>query len=107
MTQRVFLPLIFFLVSGAAHATEWSPPAAQFVTATPREMCLAGGIAAMIALGLASFFLAGRIVERTHVALALLIVLIGGFCLLALYGLTGREYPAASALVVLGLIGLF
>ena len=61
----------------------------------------------MMALGLASFFLIGRVAERTHVALALLGVLIGGFCLFALYGLAGHEYPAAGAFVVLGLIGMF
>ncbi len=60
----------------------------------------------MIPLGLASFFLLGRIAERTHVALALLAVLVGAFCRFALYGLAAREYTAAGALVVLGLIGL-
>jgi len=45
--------------------------------------------------------------EFTHVALALLTVLIGAFCLFTLYGLAGREDPAAGALVVLGLIGVF
>ena len=60
-----------------------------------------------MALGLASFFFSGRIAERTHVALTLLAVLTGGFCLFVLYGLAGREYPAAGALMVLGLIGLF
>ena len=70
-------------------------------------MFLAAAIAAMIACGLTSFFLAGRTSERTHVALAMLVVLIGAFCLFTLFGLAGRDYPALGALVVLGLIGLF
>jgi len=37
----------------------------------------------------------------------MLVVLIGGFCLFALFGLVGREIPVAGALVLLGLIGLF
>jgi len=61
----------------------------------------------MMALGIGNFFLLGRIAARTHVALALLIVLIGAFSLFTLYGLAGREDPIAGALVVLGLIGLF
>jgi prepilin signal peptidase PulO-like enzyme (type II secretory pathway) len=70
-------------------------------------MFLAAGIGAMVMCGLTSFFLAGRVTERTHVALAMLVVLIGGFCLFALFGLVGREIPVAGALVLLGLIGLF
>jgi hypothetical protein len=106
MRNGVLLALLFVLV-GAAHAEELPPTLAGFAAATPRETLLAAGIAIMMALGLASFFLLGRIGERTHVALALLAVLVGAFCLFALYGLAGREYPAAGAVVVLGLIGLF
>ena len=54
-----------------------------------------------------SFLLAGRVTERTHVALAMIVVLIGGFCLFTLFGLVGREIPVVGCLVVLGLIGLF
>jgi len=54
-----------------------------------------------------SFFLAGCVTERTHVALAMLVVLIGGFCLFTLFGLVGRETPVVACLVLLGLIGLF
>jgi hypothetical protein len=61
----------------------------------------------MIACGVTSFFLAGRVTERTHVALAMLVVLIGSFCLFTLFGLVGREIPVAGSLVLLGLIGLF
>jgi len=45
--------------------------------------------------------------ERTHVALAMLVVLVGGFCLFTLFGLVGREIPVAGSLVLLGVIGLF
>src|SRR2546423_14801392 len=102
-------PLLAVLVvlAGAAHAADWSPAPAEFATATPRETFLAAGITGMMTIGLASFFLAGRIMERTHVALALLSVFVGGFCLFVLYGLSGREYPIAGALVVLGPIALF
>jgi len=106
MRNRVLCLLIFMFI-GASHAAAAAPVSAEFVGPTPRETLLAAGIAAMMALGLASFFLIGRVAERTHVALALLGVLIGGFCLFALYGLAGHEYPAAGAFVVLGLIGMF
>ena len=106
--MRKSIPLaLFFVLAGAAHAGELSPTPAGFIAATPRETFLAVCIATIMALGLGSFFLLGRIAERTHVALALLAVLIGAFCLFTLYGLAGREDPAAGALVVLGLIGLF
>ena len=61
----------------------------------------------MIGCRMTSFLLAGRVTERTHVALAMIVVLIGGFCLFTLFGLVGREIPVVGCLVVLGLIGLF
>ena len=61
----------------------------------------------MVGCALASFFLAGRVSERTHVALAMLIALIGGFSLLTLLVPAGRVIPLAGALIVLGLVGLF
>lgn len=76
-------------------------------TLSAREAFLAAAIAAMVGCGLASFLLSGRVAERTHVALALIVVLIGGFCLLTLFGLSGREFPVAGVGVVLGLVGLF
>jgi len=106
MRINVFLAL-FFVLRGVARAAESSPTPAGFAAATPRETFLAVCIATMMALGLGGFFLLGRIAERTHVALALLAVLIGALCLFTLYGLAGREDPAAGALVILGLIGLF
>jgi hypothetical protein len=54
-----------------------------------------------------SFLLAGRVSPRTHVALAVLGVLIGGFSLLVLSGLAGRETPLLGVIVLLLLIGLF
>jgi CHASE2 domain-containing sensor protein len=79
----------------------------EVVVLTPRETFLAVAIAAMIGCGLVSFFLAGRVTARTHVALAMLIALIGGFSLFALLGPLGQENPAIGALIILALIGLF
>jgi CHASE2 domain-containing sensor protein len=79
----------------------------QAVALTPRETFLAVAIAAMIGCALVSFFLTGRVTARTHVALAMLIALIGGFSLFALLGPLGQENPAIGALIVLALIGLF
>lgn len=93
--------------AGSARAADVAAAASDPVAATPREMFLAAGIGAMITCALTSFFLAGRVTERTHVALAMLVVLIGGFCLFVIFGLVGREIPIAGFLVVLGLIGLF
>jgi len=89
-------------VARAADAAESLP-----LPVTERERFLAIAISAMMACALASFFLSSRISERTHVALALLVVLIGGFCLFALFGLAGAEHPVISVLVILGLIGMF
>jgi uncharacterized membrane protein len=93
--------------AGSARAADVAAAASDPVAATPREMFLAAGIGAMITCAVTSFFLAGRVTERTHVALAMLVVLIGGFCLFVIFGLVGREIPIAGFLVVLGLIGLF
>ena len=68
---------------------------------------MAAGVGAMILVGLASFLLAGRIAERTHVALALLIVLIGGFSLLGLLVALGHANALVAVAVLAGLIGLF
>ncbi len=106
MRNSILLAL-FFVLAGAARAAELSPTPAGFAAATPRETFLAVCIAIIMTLGIGSFLLLGRVAARTHVALALLTVLIGAFCLFTLYGLAGREDPTAGALVVLGLIGLF
>jgi len=99
--------VVLAVFSGSARAADVAAAASDPVSATPREAFLAAGIGTMIACGVTSFFLAGRVTERTHVALAMLVVLIGGFCLFTLFGLVGREIPVAGSLVLLGLIGLF
>jgi hypothetical protein len=98
---------VLSVLARPVHAAEMSPSILDRTPITPREMFLAAGIGAMVVCGVTSFFLAGHVTERTHVALAMLVVLIGGFCLFALFGLVGREIPVAGALVLLGLISLF
>ena len=98
---------VLAVLAGPASTAELAGSASDPVSATPREMFLAAGIAAMIACGLTSFFLAGRVTQRTHVALAMLVVLIGGFCLFTLFGLVGHEIPLVGCLVFLCLVGLF
>jgi CHASE2 domain-containing sensor protein len=98
---------VLVVLAGPAWTAELAASTSDPVSATPREMFLAAGIAAMIACGLTSFFLAGRVTQRTHVALAMLVVLIGGFCLFTLFGLVGQEIPLVGCLVFLCLVGLF
>jgi hypothetical protein len=99
--------IVWAVFAGSARAADVAAGACDPVLATPRETFLAAGIGAMIACGMTSFFLAGRVSERTHVAVAMLVVLVGGFCLFTLFGLIGREIPVVGSLVLLGLIGLF
>jgi hypothetical protein len=98
---------VLAVLSGSARAVEISSSILDPAPITPRESFLAAGIGAMVACGVTSFFLAGRVTERTRSALGALVVLIGGFCLFTLFGLVGREIPVAGSLVFLGLIGLF
>jgi CHASE2 domain-containing sensor protein len=98
---------VLVVLAGPAWTAELAASTSDPVSATPREMFLAAGIAAMIACGLTSFFLAGRVTQRAHVALAMLVVLIGGFCLFTLFGLVGQEIPLVGCLVFLCLVGLF
>src|SRR5712692_8951652 len=93
--RKSILLALFFVLAGAARAAELSPTPAGFAAATPRETFLAVCIAIMMALGIGSFFLLGRIAERTHVALALLTVLIGAFCLFTLYWPAAKTPPPA------------
>jgi hypothetical protein len=37
----------------------------------------------------------------------MLVVLIGAFCLVTLFGMVGQKYPPAGAAVLLGLIAVF
>jgi hypothetical protein len=99
--------LLLVVLAASARAAQAAVIPADLELVTPREAFLAAALGAMMAVALASFFLAGRVSERTHVALAILVVLIGAFPLLILFGSLGRSYPIAGAFVVLGLIGLF
>jgi hypothetical protein len=74
---------------------------------SPHEAFLAAGIGATTVCSLVSVFLRGRVAERMHVALAMLVVLIAAFCLFTLFGMVGQKYPPAGAAVLLGLIALF
>jgi hypothetical protein len=105
--HRAATSILLTMLAGSARAAEVSASGPDPGVATPREAFLAAAIGVMVACGLTSFFFAGRVSERTHVALAMLVVLIGGFSLFTLFGLLGREYPAVGAVVVLALIGLF
>src|SRR6201993_5665144 len=92
---------VLAVLAGPAGTAELAASAPDPVSATPREMFLAAGIAAMITCGLTSFFLAGRVTQRTHVALAMLVVLIGCFCLFTLFGLGWPEIPFGGCLAFL------
>jgi hypothetical protein len=99
--------LLAVVAAGSAGAAAAAPSGAGTGEISQREAFLAAAIAAMVACGLLGFFLAGRVSQRTHVALALLVVLIGGFALLTLFGPAGGETPLAGGLILFGLIGLF
>jgi hypothetical protein len=109
--QKIFgivLVIVFFLMlTQLSLASGDVTSISELVNLTPREAFLEIAIAAMIACALISFLLNGRASERVHVALAMLIVLIGTFCLFTVFGLAGREDSTAGAVVLLGLIALF
>jgi hypothetical protein len=105
--HNAIIGVVLAVFGGEARAVEVATGTPEPPSATAREMFLAAGIGAMIACGVMSFLLVGRVTERTHGALAALVVLIGSFCLFTLFGLVGREIPAVGSLVLLGLIGLF
>jgi hypothetical protein len=84
-----------------------APVVADSGAITQREAFLAAAISGMILCGLISFFLAGRVTQKTHIALALLVALIGGFSLLVLFGLAGGGTPLVGGLLLFALIGLF
>jgi hypothetical protein len=107
MPNIVIVFALSMLAAAATAADILLPGALDWAAATPRECFLAAAIGAMITCGLASFLLFGRVTERTHVALAMLVVLIGAFGLFTLFGLATREIPAVGALVLLALLGLF
>jgi hypothetical protein len=94
------------LLAGPAMAQD-APFTISSAPLTGRETFLAIVIVAMMLCGLASFFLAGRVAERTQNAFAMFVVLIGGFGLLVLFGWLVYDYPIAAVGFVLLMIGLF
>src|SRR5260221_9926565 len=106
VTGRTALTFLTVLIDiGPSAAQQPLKPLSDSVTG--RETFLAITIVAMMLCGLISFLLVSRISERTHVALAMLAVLIGGFGLLVLFGGLFYESPIAAVVVLLLLIGLF
>ncbi len=97
------------LLVGASCAAAWAQELPQPLHDAPagRELFLAVAVMAMMLCGIVSFVLLGRASERTHVALAMLGVLIGGFALLVLFGGLAYENPVAAVVVVLLLVGMF
>jgi hypothetical protein len=104
-TVAGLLFVLALLCCGPVLAQELPKPLSDPVTG--REAFLAVVIVAMMFGGLVSFFLFGRVSEKTHVALALLSVLAGGFSLLVLFGSFLYENPVAAIFVLLLLIGMF
>lgn len=94
------------LLAGPATAQD-APFTLSNAPLTGREIFLAVVIVAMMLCGVASFFLAGRAAERTQVAFAMFVVLIGGFGLLVLFGGLIYDYPLAAVGIVFLLIALF
>lgn len=74
---------------------------------TGREVFLGVLIGVMILCGLLSWLLYGRVSERTHVALAMFVVLAGAFGLLVLLGGVLHREPIAAILLFLLLLALF
>jgi hypothetical protein len=103
MTRAVVL---LVLLAGPAAAQD-APFTVSRIPLTGRESFLAILIVAMMLCALASFFLAGRVAERTQTAFAMFVVLIGGFGLLVLFGGLIYDYPIAAVGLVFLLIGLF
>jgi hypothetical protein len=98
------LLLLYPLFCGFSWAQQPLKPLAD--PATGREAFLAATIGAMMLCGVASFLALGRASERTHVALAMLVVLIGGFGELVLFGRFLYENPVAAVIVLLLMIGM-
>jgi hypothetical protein len=100
---------------GLALGLLWIAPAAAqdastslfIAPLTGRETFLVIAIGAMMCCALASFALAGRVSERTQIGLALLVVLVGGFCLFMVFAAAAYAHPLGAVLLVALLIGLF
>jgi uncharacterized membrane protein YfcA len=74
---------------------------------TGREVFLGVVIGVMVLCGLLSRLLYGRASERTHVALAMFVVLAGAFGLLVLLGGVLHREPLAAIFLFLLLLALF
>jgi Flp pilus assembly protein TadB len=91
--------------SNAALAQDMPTPLSD--PPTRRELFLAAVILAMMLCGLASFLLLGRVAERTHVALAMMAMLAGGFGLFVLFGGALYENPIVASGAILLLTAFF
>jgi drug/metabolite transporter (DMT)-like permease len=99
---------VFAVASGGTGlAAEPGPIATPDSLAADRDGFFGAAIVVMMLCGLASYFLQGRASEKTHVALASLVVLVGAFALLVLFGPSLHSAPWAAALIIVALIGLF
>jgi hypothetical protein len=101
------LAALGMLFAGVVSAAETTPISAAEVSIAPLEQALAGAIGLMMICALASALLVGRASERTHVALAMVVVLVGGFAMLVLFGGFLYRFPLAAVAAVIVLTGLF
>lgn len=102
---RVAVALFSAALCGGAQAQQLPQPTSAELTG--REQFLAVIVGTMMLCAILSFVIRGRVSERTHVALALFVVLIGGFGLLVLFGGMLYQVPVAAALILLLLVGMF
>ena len=98
------------LVDGLA-ASVGDPETADAADSGPdllshRERIAAGILGAIIAISLLSFFSSGRVSERFHVALSLVVLLIAAFGILLLMGTSGHLTGLLGGLAFIGLVGV-
>lgn len=79
----------------------------QVIHVTPVEVFLGMTIAIMMGCALISILLSGLITLRTHIAIAMLVVFIGGFSELVLFGPTIHEKPVVGGFALACLMTLF
>ena len=79
----------------------------QVIHLTPVEAFLGVAIATMMGCALISILLSGWITLRTHIAFTMLVVFIGGFSEIVLFGPTIQETPVIGGLALACLIALF
>lgn len=104
---RITVPLLALVLVTASAEIAVAESTTTSVAVTDREAFLASSIAAMVLSGVVSFLLAGRVSVRIHVALAMLVVLIGGFALFVLFQPVLSPYRIATVLGALAMVGLF